>query len=58
MFYILLGSDKPKAYVKKCSNRWFEIYIKTETDFIREEYFCELCLYRRICKVKEHIDVG
>jgi hypothetical protein len=49
MRYILLGSDKPKVYIKDCKETKGELCISKETDFVREEQNCTKCLYYIIC---------
>jgi hypothetical protein len=49
MPYILLGSDKPKVYIKDCKKTKGELCITKETDFIRKEQNCQQCFYYSIC---------
>jgi len=59
MFYVLLGSDRPKVYVKKCSNNKYEIHRETETDFVVViSDTCGLCLYNDICNIKQNDNEG
>jgi hypothetical protein len=49
MPYILLGSDKPKVYIKICKESESELCHIKETDFIRYMSNCHECLYFAIC---------